>query len=88
MHFITQSQTHLFRCLLLRLRMVWFCWGEGAPAVLRFMKADMKGFGVTEEATSEKCWVLLLSTELDTVTSTSSSFCDRPTAIETKENQK
>lgn len=60
--------------------MVWVCWGEGAPAVLRFMKADMKGFGVTEEATSEKCWVLLLSTELDTVTSTSSSFCDRPTA--------
>lgn len=61
--------------------MAWVCWGEGPPAVLRFLKADMKGFGVTEEATSEKFRVLLQSTELDTVTSTSSSFCDCPTAV-------
>jgi len=58
--------------------MVWVCWGEGPPAVLRLLKADMKGFRVTEEATSE---IRVRSTELDTVTSTSSSFCDCPTAI-------
>lgn len=48
--------------------------------MLGFMKADMKGLGVTEEATSEEFSVLLKSTELDTVTSTTSSSCGCPTA--------